>query len=444
MNKIYIIILLLIFSGSTFGQSVWTLEDCINYAHTNNIDIKKKELAVKMSEVAEKQSKLERLPSLSGRSSYSLNFGRNISYSDNSYVDENTQTTDFSLTTGMVLFNGFKLSNSIQKNKLELLADIKNLEVGKATIAVQISGAYLQILYNIEILQIAKEQYDITKEQYDKTSKLVDAGKFPKGELLKQKAMMAQEEASVIEAQNALELAYLDMCNLLNMEYRKDFKIKIPDNIIVNANISLTSAQSCYDKALEIRPEIELANLRLKSTEKGVEIAKADRYPTLSIGGGWSAYYADNILDRTTGKTINFSDQLSNTERKYVGLQLDIPIFRGWQVSGNIKRSRLEKQNAELELENTKNILRREVQTAYSKALAAMKKYYANEIAVESGKEAFRYSEEKYNLGMTDIVSYKEAKKEFVISKSKYLQAKYDYILRTKILDFYCGIPIRL
>jgi outer membrane protein len=272
----------------------------------------------------------------------------------------------------------------------------------------------------------------------------VYAGKFPKGELLKQKALVVQDEVSVVEAQNALDLAYLNLYNLLDINNGKVFKVHEPINIVVDANKSLMTAKYYYEKAVTKRPEVEAAKLRLKSSEKNLEIAKGDKYPTLSMGAGWSTYFADNIKDLVSKETITFSDQLKNHERKYFGFRLDIPIFNGWHVSSSIKNSKYEIESARLDLQKTKNILRQEIQQAYSKAMSAMKRYYANNVAVESNEEAFRYSQEKYNLGMIDIVSYNQSKKEYITAKSKFLQAKYDYIFRTKILNFYCGIPITL
>ena len=444
MNKILIIITLVFITLTSFSQTKWTFEDCISYAYKNNIDLKQRELGVRIAEINNKRYKLDRLPSLNGETSHSFNYGRNISYSDNTYVNENTQNTNFSVSTGVVLFNGFKKSNIVKKSAIDLSAEIKDVETIKADIAVRLSGAYLDVLYSMEILLVANQQYKISQQQYEKSQKLVDAGKFPKGELLKQKALVVQDEVAVIEAQNAVDLAYVSLYNLLDIGNDQAFKIHEPIDIVVDANKSLMTAKYYYDKAVGERPEIEAANLRLMSSEKNLEIAKGGRFPTLSMGAGWSTYYADNISDLITKKTINFSDQLKNHERKYFGFRLDIPIFNGWNISSSVKNSRYEIEYARLDLQKSKNIIRQEIQEAYAKAMAAMKKYYANIIAVESNEEAFRYSQEKYNLGMIDIVSYNETKKEYIIAKSKFLQAKYDYIFRTKILDFYCGIPITL
>lgn len=444
MNRIFIIAFIIFISLSSYAQNKWTLDDCISYAYRNNIDLKQRELRVKIAEINNKRYKYDRLPTLNGEASHSFNYGRNISYTDNTYVDENTQNSNFSLSSGVVLFNGFKKSNLIKKSAIDLDAERKDVETVKANIAVQLSGAYLDVLYNIEILQISKEQHKISKQQYEKSQKLVEAGKFAKGELLKQKALLVQDEVEVVEAQNALELAYLNLYQVLDISEDKEFKIHEPINILIDANKSLMTAKYYYDKAVTERPEIEAADLRLKSNEKKLEIVKGGKYPTLSMGAGWSTAYADNINDLNTGNTIKFSDQIKNNERKYLGFRLDIPIFNGWQISSSIKNSRYEIENARLDLQKTKNILRQEIQQAYAKAMAAMKKYYANKVSIEFNEEAFRYSQEKYNIGIIDIVSYNESKKEFITAKSKFLQAKYDYIFRTKILDFYCGIPIKL
>lgn len=444
MNKIIISTLAVLMSLSSFSQKKWSLKECISYAYENNIDLKQKEISVKIAEIAKEKSKLDRLPTLNGELSHSFVYGRSISFTDNTYINENTQNSNFSLSTGVVLFNGLKKSNIIKKSSLDLKAGLKDLETIKSNIAIRIAGAYLDVLYNIELLAVSNEQYNMSEQQYKKSEKLVEAGKFAKGELLKQKALLAQDEVAVIEARNALDIAYLNLYQVMNIKDGDSFEVDQPLNLVVDANRSVLGAKQYYDKAVNKRPEIEAANLRLKSNKKELDIAKAGRCPTLSMGAGWSTAYADNFNDITTGKIMSFSDQIKNNERKYFGFRLDIPIFNGGQVSSSIKNSRYAIDNASFELEKVKINLRQEIQQAYARATAAMKKYYANEVAVTSSKEALRYSQEKYNLGIIDIVSYNQSKKDYVVTKSQYLQAKYDYIFRTKILDFYCGIPMNL
>jgi len=435
MKKILIAVLAFISLGST-AQEQWNLSKCINHAYENNIQLKQQELNVKYAKNKNLQSKLDILPSVNVEASHIFNFNR----SDNSsgvYNSGNNQNTNFQLNSGVVLFSGFKKLNTLKKSKLEVQSSEKAVEKNKSDLAINIAGIYLQVLYNIEMLNIAKEQLIISKEQHVKTSKLVEVGKLADVELLKQKSVVSQDELNLVEAQNNLDLSYINLYQVLDVKQEGAFTIVIPEGLIVDANRSLQTSSDYYSKALEIRPEIAKSEIDIKSSEKDVKIAKGSMIPSLSMGAGWSSGYYDNASD-------GFSTQLEDNARKYVSLRLSIPIFNGLQANTSVRNSKLQLENARLEKENTENILRKEIQQVYANAKASMKKYYSAKIASEYGKESFNYSQKKYNAGLIDIVSYKEMKKEYVNSLSKFVQAKYDYVFRTKILDYYIGLPMNL
>lgn len=298
----------------------------------------------------------------------------------------------------------------------------------------------MDILFKKELLQVAKDQLDITKLQIERTEALVEAGTLPKGTLMEQRAQAAQEEVTVVTSENDLTLSLLNLAQLLDLKSTDSFDIEIPVLPVLNSGRSLLNPDAVYSIALNSLPEIKAANLRVESTEKGLSLAKSGLMPSLTLDAGWSTEYQK--LDDFPA--ASFGDQFKDRVNKYAGLSLSIPIFNGGTVNRNISNAKIDIDRSRLNLENTKNILRKEIQQAHANALAAMKKYFSSETAVSSSEEAFRYTEEKFNLGLVNSVEYNQAKNNLLKAKSNLLQAKYDYIFRTKIIDFYNGVEISL
>jgi outer membrane protein len=445
MKKIFIPLLLCTsLITSSFAQDNWSLSKCIDHAYEANIQLKQRELGLKSAENSKLQSKLDMLPTLNARVSHSFNFGRTISFASNSYVNENNQTSNLSLGAEAVLFNGFKKLNILKKSKLKVQSRQKDIEISKSDLAINIAGMYLQVLFNSEMLNIAREQLAISKEQQVKTSRLVEAGKLAEIELLKQKSLISQDELALVEAQNNLDISYITLFQVMDVKADNAFKVIILEDIIIDANRSIQSSSDLYAKALEVRPEIAKSEIDIQSYKQDISIARANLIPTLSASAGINSGYADNFINPITKVKDDFMTQVDNNMSKNVRLNLSIPIFNGYQASTSVRNSKLQLENAILEKENTKNALRKEIQQVYASARASMKKYYSAKLASEYSKESFEYSQKKYNAGLIDLVSYKEMKKELFTSSSKFLQAKYDYVFRTKILDYYIGIPMDL
>jgi len=446
------------------AQEKWNLEKCINYAKEHNIDLQLRKLDAEVQTNNTKQSKLNLLPSLSGSSDYGFNYGRTLN-ANNTYSDQNSESGSLALNSNVTLFNGFQKYNTIKQNEIDLKAYLQDIEKAKEDLALNITSSYLNILFNQEILQVAQEKLKVTKLQIKRTEVLVEAGTLPKGTLMEQNAQAAREELEVVNSSNSLDLALLDLAQLLDLENPEEFDIEVPELPVLNATRSMVSPESVFINALEFRPEMKAAKYRLESSEKGLVIAKGQRAPSLSMYGYWGSNYSNDFAEYglkrdnngnleldEQGRTITtiirnemkLSDQLSSRERKAFGFNLNIPIFNGGTVNRNIANAKININRNKLNMENSKNILRKEIQQAHANARAAMNKYFSSETAVSSTEEAFRYTEEKFNLGLVNSVDYNQEKNNLFEAKSNLLQAKYDYIFRTKILDFYNGIEIKL
>lgn len=429
--------------------TIWSLEDCINYAIENNIQIKQSELSVENNEVNLLESKLSLLPSLNASTRYSYSWGRILDQSINAYVDKETQQGNLGVDASVTLFNGLQKQNSIKKDKIDFLASQYDADKMKDDISLMLTQAYLSILFNQELLRVAREQAQTTKEQIDRTAKMVDAGTLAKGSLLEMKAQGAREELSVINYENSLQLAYLDLLQILDLPGDTEFEIVVP-NISSEPDLGVDPLNQVYQNALVTQPVIKSAELSVESSYKSVALAKSGMSPSLSLFGGWGTNYSNNqwlsyIPDTPGYKEITpFNDQFKNNQNRYMGLNLSIPIFNGYQVSSNISRAKISAANAEYNFDLTKNTLRKEIEQAYNDAQSAYKSYMATNQSLESFEESFRYTEQKFNVGMANTVDYNIAKSQVTAAESELIRSRFDFIFKTKILDFYQGKPLTL
>jgi outer membrane protein len=299
----------------------------------------------------------------------------------------------------------------------------------------------------------------VTKQQIARTQKLVDAGSLARGALLEIEAQLANEELQLVNNQNRVDLAYLNLYQLLELPISQSFKIDKPLLPEIKANLTMVNSFDIFNNAMTFRPEIRGAQARVESAKKQLLIAKGNYYPSLSFSANYynnynnnykRAIYNDNgtpvIGDNGSVKTevIPFGDQLKNNKRYGLGLTLSIPIFNKFQIKNGVSNAQLQIMDYEYRLQNSKNVLRKDIEQSYQNALAALKRFVSSEKAVNSMKEAFRYTEEKFSVGMVNSVEYNQSKNNLAKAQSDLIQSKYEYIFRTKILDFYNGVKIEL
>lgn len=428
--------------GSVMAQKVWTLEECIQYAFENNIQIQQSRLQTESAIINLNQSKLDFLPSANASSSLGNSWGRNQSLSG-LYVNQTTLTNDFGLNASVDLFNGMQKWNALKKSQIDYEASLYQSEEMENNIALMLTQAYLTILFNHEMLAVAETQLDVTTKQVERTQQLVDAGTLPKGDFLELKAQSATEESNLISAQNNLALSYLDLKQILDLSEDTEFEVDFPE-LDVTGESSIIPSGQVYAKAVDIMPEIKAEELNLESMQRSIQIAKASLYPSLSLSGGVNTRYYSTAKDILTQQNIPYWDQLDQNTSEYISLNLNIPIFNGYAAKSQVKRAEVQSINQNFQLQLRKNELRKNIEQKYYDALAAYKTYNASKISVESLSESFKYTEEKFNVGMVNSVDYSIAKMKLTQAESDLLRSKYDYIFKTKILDFYMGIPLTL
>ncbi len=435
--------LILAFSNITVnGQNTWSLQKCIDYALENNIQIKRQQLNTGYYENQVSQAKSNRLPNLNVQLGNDYSFGRSLTY-DNTYKNVNSSSLSGGASTNITLWKGFTLNNEVKRQQLDLGASLKDLQKAKDDIMLNIAGAYLEILFAEEVAKISEAQIEVTKQQINRTQQLVDAGSLAKGSLLEIQAQLAREELQNVNDQNSVQLAYLTLYQFLDLPIAESFKVEKPVLPEIKANITMANSLDVFNNAMNTRPEIQAAQLRVKSAEMQLEIAKGNQYPTLSFGANYYNLYNDKYTD-ILGNKIEFGKQLKNNRRSSAGLTLNIPIFNRFQVKNAISNAKIQIYDYQYQLQTASNVLRKEIEQAYTNALAALNRYLSTQKAVVSMEEAFRYVEEKFNVGMVNSVEYNQSKNDLTTAQSQMLQAKYEYIFRTKILDFYNGIPVSL
>lgn len=471
--KRFIILIIVIFSAfSSNAQKTWSLQDCIDYALANNIQVKQQQLSEQLAKVNLLQSKTSLFPTLNANASHAYNYGKTIDMYTNSFATERVQSDNFYISSSVTLFSGFQLLNTVKQNKIDLQASQYDLDKMMNDISLSLATAYLQILYCDELLGIAENQLAVTEKQVARTEKLVNAGTVSKGTLLTLQAQQSTEELSIVTAQNNLDIAYLTLTQMLDLPSADSFYIQVPTiTIPAESNVLLTPDQ-IYTFAYGTQPEIKSAELKLKSSELSLAIAHGLRSPTISLRGSYGSgfsgasqrlkgieYSGIDTIGYTFETTpvavgapsfsylyeqIPFSDQINDNINKSISFSLYIPIFNGWQANATVTKAKIAIQNAEYTLITTKNTLYKSIQQAYADALAALNKYNSSLKSVDAYKESFKYAEQKFEVGMLNSTEYDDAKNKLAEVESTLLQAKYEYVFRIKILDFYMGKPIEL
>lgn len=421
------------------AQKQWNLKQCIEYAIEHNLTIKQQEAAKDESAVDLNTAKWSRLPDLNGSASHSFNFGRSLQM-DNTYQQLNTQNTGLNLSTSIPLFTGMQIPNQIALSKLNLKAAVEDLNKAKEDISIQVTSAYLQVLFNEELAKVAHEQVALSEEMLKQKTAFFKVGKASEAELYEAKSRAAQDQLSAVQADNEYRLALLDLSQLLELPTPEGFGIVSP-SIDEDKDFSiLTSPADIYSEALLIKPSIKAAQYRVEGAQKSIRIAQSGYYPQLSLGAGIATSYY-NVSGRENG---NFGSQLRDNFSQYIGLSLNIPIFNRFSTRNQVRKARIQQTTLNWQLEDAKKALYKEIQQAYYNAVNAESKFESSRTADEAAKASFNLMKEKYANGKATSTEFNEARTNWLKAVSDRIQAKYDYLFRTKILDFYKGVPLTL
>ncbi len=422
------------------GQEVtgreWSLRECIDYALEHSLTVRQSENALSQKEVELNTARNSGLPQVYASASENLSFGRGLT-ADNTYANTNTTSSSFSLGAQLPLFQGFRVKNNVILGEVSLKSAAAELEKARDDIRVGVAQAYAQVLYNYEILEVAKSQIVIDSLQVARLEDMRRNGKASGAEVSAQRATLAQSRLTLTQAEGDLALAVLDLTQLLELPEPEGFAIVRPEAGSLEPK-PLLKPEEIYADAVRLRPSVASQELMLDYMDANIAIAKGAFLPTLSLSGGLGTNYYTSSGHPGDG----FYNQLSNNFSQYVGLSLNIPIFSQFSTRNQLKLAELNRSAQELRIESTKKSLYKEIQQAYRNAVNAQEKLRSSEAARQSAEDAFILMQARYENGKAGITEFNESKTRFLSAGSDLVKARYEYLLTSRLLDFYRGEEI--
>ncbi len=462
---------LLCFVLSAGAQDVWTLQQCIQYARDNNLSVKQAEATVRTAQLSERQAKASRLPNVSASFSAGEQFGRTIDPTTNAFSTVAIGQSSVGLNAGVPLFSGGQIHHSVKQASWNLKASEADASQTINNLSLQIAQAYLTILLNQEQLESARERLAQSRRQLDATLKMIDAGSMPRAERYTLDAQIAREEQTVVVAENNLELAFLTLKQLLQLE--PDFNLQVERPVFeipADANPDVLTLSPVYEQALNTQPSVQSAAFRIKAAEEGVKVARSSYWPSVSLGANMNSFYSTafqkatitqgpdqkitqnveiggQIVEvgffqptfNTTLSDVSYLTQLDQNFGQGIGLSINIPIYQNGRVRLGVEQARLGVINAQLQDNQTRQQLKNDIQTAIANARSARLQLVAAQKTVDATRIAYENAQKRHTLGAVNTLELTTAKNNFDIAENDLIIAKYDYLFRLKILDFYQG-----
>ncbi|WP_264565561.1 TolC family protein [Flavobacterium sp. N3904] len=472
INYIRIAFVFLIGLSTQAQTKVWTLEECVKYALENNIQIKETALESQTANIDKKGAQGNFLPSVNASAGHSWNVGLNQNITTGLLENQTTQYTSLGASIGIDIYKGMQNQNNLRRANLKIIAAKYQLTKMQEDVSLNVANAFLQILFNKEFLKVQKEQMSINEKQLLRSEELVKAGTIPRGDLLDIKATIASDNQKVIAAENTLLISKLSLAQLLQIPEFYDFDVK-DDSVTKNDNnILAQTPMAIYDKAKQERVELKIARTNLEIAMKDLAISKGAYQPTLQAFYNFNtrASYSDivtgyvpntanptsvigfvqgtnqNVLQPNfspvTGHALPVVDQFNDNKGQSISAQLNIPIFNGFSVRNNVDRSKVNVEKTKIALEQEELTLQRNVYTAYTDAKGALNAYESALVALESRQGSYDYAKEKYAVGLMNSFDFFQSQTLLTNAQSEVIRTKYDYMFKTKILEFYFGIPI--
>lgn len=423
-------------------EQPWTLQDCFRYALENNTGVQKQAVQIEQGKIDLNTSRLSRLPDLGASVSSNMSFGRGLG-SENTYVTQNILSGSLGVSASLPVFMGGRINKQIKLDKLALQAAEQDLERIRENLTVNITALYLDVLYAKELVGVSERQVTISTEQVAISRAQVEVGKIARSALYDNEALLAQDELLLAQRKGSLSLALLALSQALNRPDADGFDIVMPEmNPAVAAMSHLRNPQELYAYSIDNRPGVRSERIRLESAMHSVRLARSAFYPSISLSGGYGTNVYHSFADGA--RNTSFGRQFRNNGSEYIGLSINIPIFNRQATRNSVRSAKLGVQTQQIVLTETEQAMRKEIETAYYTADAALAQYHSAEKAFGAAQTAFQYEAEKYAAGRSTTFDYDSAKTRSEKAESDLLQAKYEFIFRTKVLDFYAGMPLSL
>ncbi|GAB3531848.1 TolC family protein [Pontibacter brevis] len=455
------------------NDNVWSLEEAVNYAKANNLQVKRSKLNRQFTQADLTQSKFGRLPSINGGSSYNFNYGTYVDPTTSELRSEESRTNNWQLNASVPLFAGFQQVNAIKQNEIELRASEQEVLSAQNDVTLQIINSYLNILFADELIKISQQTKDLTQQQLDRTRILFKAGSVAENAVLDLESQLAADDLELINAKNQRDISRLSLMQVLNLPASEDFSIVVPEIPEPDKDPVLVNSQQVYEVALQTLPAIQGADLRVLSAAKALDIARGAYYPRLSMFASYNTFYSSArdfrfpeegalqptpigftdsegtnpfiIYTPTTTfrrETYEYLDQLRDGVGKNFGFSLQVPIFNGLQVRTNVQRAKLQQQDAQINADIARNNLRQTIEQAYVDAVASQRRYASAREQLRAAEKNYSNAQLRLNSGVINTVDFNIIANNYRAAQSNLVQAKYEYFFKLKVLDFYQGEDI--
>ena len=480
MKRVVLIqILCLLMLGGLYAQEAskqYTLQECVDIALEKNLRVKRSLYSIESSKINLLQSKMAFLPTVNGSGGYGQNYGRALNPVTNLYTNRNSNTLNLQANSSLTIFNGLRLQNSFRQSSADYEASNQDFTKAKNDVIINVVTLYTTVIFNKELLGNTKYQLSSSQQQLERIKKQVLAGSLPKSNELNQEAQVATNEVNLINQENALNLSLLQLKQAMQLPGSTPFDVIIPELETEDLLLEQTP-EEIFSISLQTMPEIKSALLRVQSAQMGLKASKGNLYPRISLNGNATSNYAsvsDNArysLDSDTPPSLssgpigitqpgnvpvysfvpasvkvsddyNRQAQLQDNVFKSFSLNLTIPVFNGLQARSAVQRAAVTNELAQISKQETENSLRQTIETAYNDAFSAAKTYTASLKQVNAREEAYRMNKQRFDLGALSYVEYQISENDLFQAKSDLTRAKYNFIFKKKVLDFYQGKTI--
>lgn len=427
------------FSQTTSGKL--SLEQCVQIALENNLNLKRSKLNLLSSEATLMESRGQQLPSFSMGASSGFRWGRSINPVTNLFETRRIGNVNVSANSSLPIFAGGQIQNSIRQAETTVETNRLNLEASRNDISLNTVNLFINVAFAREQLNIANSQLTTSKDQLQRTEKLVQAGSLPVADQLDLQAQMATNELEVINAENNLRIARLNLSQALQLPFTDDFDILIPELEVDGLEIETRGVAHIYSVAEGILPEVKAAELGIQAADYGVRIAKGTFLPSLNLSANVFSNYVDQTNFATSDPLLR---QFENNLSQAANLGLSIPIFSNFRNRASVQRARVQRRLSEISEIEVRNQLRQDIESAYTSAYAARQSYRSSLLRVEALEEAFRMAQQRFEVGAINAVDFQVAQNNLFNAQADLVSAKYEYVFSVKVLDFYLGKPLTL
>ncbi|MRX45569.1 TolC family protein [Pedobacter puniceum] len=420
------------------------LKAVLESALANNLQIKQAQFQEAVTDENFKQSRYQLLPNLNGSVSANKQYGLFFDQTAGTLINGSTDAANASLSSNLLVFNGFRLQNQIKQNKNLLMADKSNVEKVKNDLTLTVINTYLQALTNRDLITASQQQVDLSKAQLNVEQRNFDVGNKTLADLSQAKAQLATNELNLTNAQNAYDLSILDLKQLMEINPETQIELVVPTLPELSSVTKNYTGKEVFDQAINNYPDIKLAKYNSEAFKYGVKAAKGGLYPSLGVGGQLFNSYSSNAVDFTTRRRLGFSDQIDRNFLQVIGLNLQIPIFDNYRNRSSLNIAKIRYQDALVTEQLAKNNLNKIINQAVLDLRSAEKRYVSTQSSLTSSQDAFEVIKKRYDVGLANAIELNTSQTNYNKAQFDFIQAKYDLLFRAKVIDFYLGNPINL